>query len=396
MMTKKAKAQTLRHILCLILILVILTLTLVKELSRSSDIYSFETVTLATYTQADTLTGYVFRDELALDSVNNGPVHYLTAEGEMVSAGTLLAEVYRDDTGTDKRERAAALYAEIAALQAALAAEADWKTAYLADYPTLMQSITNSCLADAAAQATALAATLGGKECAGAQTADELRARIDAAEAQLDEMVRHTNDPDPVVAVTDGVFYHTADGYEQSFHTGATTSLTPEGLSALLNAPSNSQKDVGKLVSTGKWFLAIPVTKTLADTYIAQADYTLHFEGGVLSMTLERISLAEDGAQALLLFAADALPSFLSCSRAQRVSVEKQTVTGLSVPACAVTEESTVYVIRDGTARLCPVTVLRSDRNGTLLLAEQQDGALHQGDRVIVSARQLFDGKVLK
>lgn len=396
MTTKKAKAQTLRHILCLILILVILTLTLVKEISRSSDVYSFEVTTLATYTQADTLTGYVFRDEIALDSVNNGPVHYLTAEGETVSAGTLLAEVYRDDTGADKREHAAALYAEIAALQAALAAEAEWKTAYLADYPALMQSITNGCLADAAVQATALGATLGGGECAKAQTADELRTRIDAAEAQLAEMVRHTNDPDPVVATADGVFYHTADGYEKSFDTQAAASLTPQGLTALLKTPANSQKGVGKLVSTDKWFLAVPVQKALADTYTAQADYILHFEGGVLSMTLERISLAEDGAQALLLFAADALPSFLSCSRAQRISVEKQTVTGLSVPACALAEESAVYVIRDGTARLCPVTVLQADRNGTLLLAEQQEGALHEGDRVIVSARQLFDGKVLK
>ncbi len=378
------------------LILTVLTLTLVREISRSSDDYSFEVAALTDYTHTDTLTGYVFRDEVAPGSANNGPVQYLIAEGQAVSAGTVLAEVYRDDTGTDKRERAAAIYAEIAALQAVLDQESSWKSTYLADYPALMRALSAGDYATAAEGATGIGAALGGRECASEQSADALRARIDTLQAQLYEMIRYTNDPVPVLATMDGVFYHTADGYEQTFGTDDAATLTPEGLSALLACAAEPTGSVGKLAAAGKWFLAVPTSVTVADTYRAGADYTLRFEGGSLIMTLERITPAENGEDALLLFAADALPAFLSCSRAQRVHVERQTVTGLSLPACALTEENEVYVIRDGVARLCPVTPIQTAHGCVLILAEKRDGALREGDRVIVSTRQLFDGKVLE
>lgn len=396
MAKKGVNMQVLGRFLCLALILTVLTVTLVKEISRTSDAYSFEVATRADYTVTDTLTGYVFRDEVAPGSANNGPVHYLVKDGEAVRAGTLLAEVFRDDTGTDKRERAALLYAEIDRLQAALDKEADWKGAYLTDYPALMRTLGAGKYATAAAQTAQISATLGGRTCEKSQTADALRAQIAAAQAELAEMVVHTNDPAPVPAVMDGVFYHTADGYEQTFGTVATATLTPEGLASLLAAPAEPAKGVGKLVSAGTWFLAVPTDKALSDTYTVQSDYTLHFENGSLSMTLDQITLAENGKEALLLFRADHLPAFLSCSRAQRVCVEKQTVTGISVPACALTAENAVYVIRDGTVRLCPVTPLQTEDGCTLLVPEEKGGALREGERVIVSARQLFDGKVLE
>ena len=393
---KPRKAQTFRRILCLLLILALLAITLAKELARSSDAYSVEVATLATQTQTDTLTGYVFRDEVAPSSTNNGPIRYLIGEGETVRAGTVLAEVFRDDTGTDKRERAAALYAEIAVLEAALEKETDWKTDYLTDYPTLMQSLSAGAYASAAAQSNDLAAVLGGRVCDKTQAADALRARIDALQAEIDELVIHTNDPAPVPAAMDGVFYHTADGFEQTFGTEAAATLTPEGLATLLSTRAEPNKGVGKLVKNGKWFLAVPVSKELASTYTASTAYTLLFESGALSMTLEKITPSEDEAEALLLFAADTLPAFLSCSRAQRVAVVKQTLTGLSLPACALTEEGAVYVIRDGVARLCPVTLLQANEGCALILPEQGEGKLGEGDRVVVSARQLFDGKVLE
>lgn len=391
-----SKMQTVFRLLCLLLVLALLTLTLYKEISRSSDAYSFEVAALATYTRSDTLTGFVFRDEIAPDSINNGPVRYLVREGEALSAGTVLAEVFRDDTGTDKRERAAAIYAELEALQATLDAQTDWIDAYLTHYPALMQSIGAENYTNALAQAQALGTVLGGKVCEKTQGADALRRRIDALYAELSEMVKHTNDPAPVPAAMDGTFYHTADGYEHVFGTEIAKNLTPEGLTALLSAPAERRESIGRLVSNGTWYLAVPASKALADTYTADTAYTMHLEGGSLSMILEKITLAENGEGALLLFRADARPAFLSLSRAQRVRIEKQAVTGLSIPACALSAQGTVYVIRDGVARLCPVSLLQTDGGCALILAEEREGALAAGERVIVSARQLFDGKVLK
>lgn len=389
----RTRTHTILRLLCLALILSVLTVTLIREISRLSDDYSFEAAVLTDYTVTDTFTGYVFRDEVALHSTNNGPVHYLVGEGETVRAGTLLAEVFRDDTGTDKRERAAVLYAEIAALQAALEQQTDWKNAYLTDYPALMQALGTGNYQDAAAKAQQLTATLGGR--AATQTAEALRAQIAALQAELDALVKHTNDPAPVPASMDGIFHHTADGYEQAFTAKAAADLTPEKLSALLAAPASNEECIGKLIDTGTWFLAIPTTKTVAQTYTAGNTYTLHLDGASLSMTLESITPAESGEDALLLFCADSMPTTLSPSRAQQLRVEKQTVTGLSIPACALTAENAVYVIRNGVARLCPVVPLQA-KDGCVLASPTEEGGLREGDRVIVSARQLYDGKVLE
>ena len=382
--------------MCLALVIALLSVTLVKEISRSRDTYSFEAVAHTTYTRTDRFTGYVLRDEIALTTVNNGPVHYLVDEGQAVRKNTLLAEVFRDDTGTDKRERAAALYAEITALQATLDASETWKNVYLGGYPELMRALSAGAYKNAAASAAQIATALSARESEKTQSAAALQERIALLQAQLDEMVEHTNDPAPLLATADGIFYHTADGYESTFGTKAAADLTPEGLAALLDAAPAPAREVGKLVSCGTWYLAVPTDKAVADTYTVSQNYALQFAQGTLSMTLDRIALNTGGEQALLIFRADTLPAWLSPSRAQSVSVAREVLTGLSIPKSALVGENTVFVERDGEAQLCYVTPLQAKDGCVLVLAEKADGSLREGDRVIVSTRQLFEGKVLK
>jgi hypothetical protein len=74
--------------------------------------------------------------------------------------------------------------------------------------------------------------------------------------------------------------------------------------------------------------------------------------------------------------------------------VEKGTTTALSIPADALADDHTLYVLCDGVAQLRHVTpVLREQ--GTVLLHPEESG-LAEGERVIVSTKQLFEGKVLK
>ena len=167
----RIKPQTIARLVCLALVIALLTVTLVKEISRSRDTYSFEAVAHTTYTRTDRFTGYVLRDEIALTTVNNGPVHYLVDEGQAVRKNTLLAEVFRDDTGADKRERAAALYAEITALQATLDASETWKNVYLGGYPELMRALSAGAYKNAAASAAQIATALSARESEKTQSA---------------------------------------------------------------------------------------------------------------------------------------------------------------------------------------------------------------------------------
>lgn len=396
MSTGKIKPQTVARLVCLALILTLLTVTLVGEITRSREVYFFEAATRAAYAQTDDFTGYVFRDEVAPTSANNGPIRYLIGEGQAVQKGALLAEVFRDDTGTDKRERAAALYAEIASLQATLDTQQAWKNLYLGGYPELMRSLSIGAYSGAVTNAAQISGALAARECEKTQNEAALRERIAALQAELDEMVEHTNDPIPVPAAMDGIFYHSADGLEAVFGTKAAATLTPEGLTALLRATPEPVAGIGRLVSRGTWYLAVPTDRTVADTYTVSQNYALRFAQGTLSMTLDRITPAAEGDACLLLFRADAMPAWLSPSRAQSVQVERGVLTGLSVPAHALVENNAVYILEDGVARLRYVTPLQTKGGCLLVLAEQKSGKLCEGDLVIVGTRQLFDGKALK
>jgi hypothetical protein len=378
------------EILFALLLLALLIAVLVSELSRASDAYFYESAKLVSYTQSDVLTGYIFREEIAADTLNNGPIDYLAQNGTSVQAGDTLANVYRDDEGSDKRERAAALYAQIAELEAALGVP-DWKQSYLTDYTALMRELSAGNTAAAIDRASATATALGGADAQKHQ--DVLLSRIAALEEELRALSAHTGIPFPTKALKDGTFYRTADGYEALFGINQLDTLTPASLDLLLAAPPMLDNVIGKLVCRGPWYLAVPLTRPLAESYTQGATYPVRFDNNRVTMTLERV-YTDDTDRALLIFGTTEQCEWLSPARAQRVSVEKCRTTGLSIPADALLPDNTVFVSEDGVARLRRVTPVLYEQ-GCVLLSEE-DGSLVQGERVIVSAKQLFEGKVLE
>lgn len=395
-MTKKPHgAHLLRESLFALVLLALLVFTVVGEIARFADDVSFETVATATYTYTDTLTGYIFRDEIAPGTLNNGPIEYCVADGTSVRAEEELALVFRDDTGTDKRERAAALYKQIEAYEAALAHTENWQGDFYSAYTALMRELgTDSAAASIAAQA--LCTALGGKDASKQTVAAQIRLEIEQLRAQLQALTLHTNDPHPVKAEFDGVFYHEADGYEALFGTDAVAALTPAVLTELLRVPASTANSVGKLVGNGTWYFAVPTSTALASTYTCDTVYTLRFDCESVPMLLERITVDETPHTALLIFRAENGTSLPCAARRQAVTVERQSISGLCIPAGAMSKDNTVYVLRDGRALLCPVTPILKE-NGCLLLAPSTDGsALREGDVVILSERQLFHGKVLE
>jgi hypothetical protein len=316
--------------------------------------------------------------------------------GAYVTAKQLLADVYRDDTNENKRERAAQLQAEIEQLETALAVGNRWQTAYTAPYVELMRKLSQGDLRDAAENAAETSAALGGRDAASAEEAAALLQQIDALKLQLHELIRHVNDPLCVSAASEGVFYRTADGYEAAFSPDAVATLTPDTLTALLATPQADANVIGRIADCGTLYLAIPTTTELASTYEVQREYTVRFSGGTQRMTLTSIRPDSDGSRSLLILRADRMPDFPLDERIQNVTLEKQTLTGLSVPSAAVVDESFVYVLdASGTARLKKITPLMQ-KNGVLLVQPKNaDGELNENDTIILNTDKVYDGKVL-
>ena len=386
----KGKRLAFEMLFALLLFLLLIAI-LVTELSRASEAYFYEQAELASYVRADALTGYIFREEIAPTTLNGGPIEYLAADGSAVQADHTLASVHEDDEGKNKREQAAALYAQIAELQAALAAE-DWKAAYLASYTALMRELSAGNTTAAHAYASDTAAALGGRDAASSK--EGITERIAALQAELDALTAHTAAPLLTKADADGIFYHTADGYEALFGTNRIANLTPAALDGLLAAEPKLDGVIGKLVCPGAWYLAIPLEKSLAQTYTQGNAYPVSFDAGEAVMTLERI-YTDDTESAMLILRCEESAPWLSTARKQTVRVEKERVTGISIPADALSKDNTVFVLTDGVAHLRQVTPVLCEQGCVLLLPDEENG-LAAGEQVIVSAKQLFDGKVLQ
>lgn len=387
--------QVLAQILVVLLLVGVLLAVLITEVVRAANAVSHERVRRASYTYTDSFYGYLLRDEAALRTNNNGPVHYLVADGDAVQSGAPIAEVYLDDTGTDKRERAAALSARIDACNAALAAtEEAWQNDYLASYADVMQALSAGTPAEALSPADTLSKALMRRDGANTETAEALIAERDALQAEWMALVQHVDAPQTVPAAASGIFYRETDGLEALLGLEAASDLTPEGLDALLSSSIKAQDVIGKLVSTEAFVLALPVTAVEAITYTQGNYYTVHFERNSVSATLQltQISASADGQRALLLLRGEEMPEGLSPERRQCVRVERQTIEGLCVPAAALLDGKSVYIDNGGVAKQLAVTPLLV-QDGCVILKDV--APLQPGMRVIISTRRVYDGKVL-
>lgn len=385
---------------CAVLLIALLVGILVLESYRSAAGIGRKTAAFEVLTRTDALEAYVFRDEAAFHSSNNGPVEYLVGQGASIRAGDPVARVYVDDTNTGKRAAAAELYAEIDRLERSLEQDAvAWQLSYAEAYGAMMASIGGGSWQSGLGAAQGLAQTLE-KRSTMTGDAEAVRVRIATLRAQAEELVRYVKDGAETLHAKDfGYFSHTTDGYEASFGTAAVADLTPERLTNLLSQPNGTGGHVGKWISAGSFYLAVPATSEIAARYETGRVYRIRLiRGGRLDARLVRVSPSEDGGESLLILQVAKMSGDMSFSRRQPVVIEREQVMGLSVPADAVFaegEENFVYVSSGGVAAKRRVILLHRDACGCIVAAGGKEGYLSAGENVLVSPRHIYEGKGL-
>ncbi len=387
------------QVFCILLLIALLVGILVMEGQRGAAAIGKETARTETMIRTDALVGYVFREETALHSSNNGPVEYLVADGDPVRAGDPVARVYVDDTNTDKRAAAAVLYDEIARLEAALEQDAiAWQLSYMNAYSGMMDSYTAGSWQTGLAAAGTMAATLE-KRSVLTGDGEAVRVRIATLRAQAAELVRYVDAPEQLSVKEFGYFSSQTDGYEASFGISAASELTPEKLKNLLSQPNDTAGNVGKWISGGAFYLAVPICAERAAGYRENAAYRVHLtRGGQADARLMRIAPSADGSEALLILQVAKMPQGMDFSRRQPLVIEREYVTGLSIPAGAVFTEGDaeyVYVSGGGVAVKRQVRVLCREGGGCIVATGGGEGYLCAGESVLVTARSVYEGKEL-
>ena len=383
----------------------------------------FSTTLAYSYTEDDgaEVEGILVREEQVLPG-QTGIVDLRVDEGERVGVGQAVAYLYQSEEAVARQQTIRALTLEAEQLRAAMTLTDTGDAARL-DETIIRQTVE---LRSAAAQKdfTALedqvldlkstvlqrAYTYGQEGTGALQTRlTELRGEIDALRSQAERDTR------AVTAPASGTFSALVDGYEGVVTPDSLADLTPDSLAQLLDQKmTEDSAALGKLITDPTWYFAALVPEETAQRLLPGHQVTLRFSrdfSGDLSATVESVGEGE-GQVVVTLSSQDGLAR-TTLLRRQTVELIFDSRTGLRVPKQAVhlTEETVtdpdtgeeetrtvygVYAVVGARAEFKPVEILEDSGEFYLVTPVASDKtALRAGDEIVVSARDLYDGKVV-
>ena len=377
------------------------------------------------------LSGFVVRDEAVLPAEGGGLLQIRREEGERVSKGGTVAAVYADQGSLDRQAQLEALELQVEHLQyareAAKGEEALQKLdaqirQNIRDYRT---ALTAEHYRDTEKQSVALQNQILKRDYSGADE-EALDAQIAEVQAQMKTLRAQSEGNVRAVKATDsGLFSAVVDGYE--------TVLTPESLSQLLpsdltklKADEGTSSNVGKLVLGKRWYYVAAVSEEDAVRLQKQEQalarkgesLLLRFAKGVerdLPVSVCSVGKAENG-RVVLVLEGDTYLSHLTLLREQSAQLIYNTVEGIRVPKEALRIVNQTETKEDGTekevqvtgvysvvgleAGFKPVSVLYTADHFILVEAnppaDREGQRLRAGEEIIVTARDLYNGKVVR
>ena len=368
------------------------------------------------------LSGYVVREERVLADDAGGLLRLQRSEGERVSAGGTVALVYADQTSLDRQQEIDELTGRIDQLQFAQEASVGSEVLLKLD-AQIMRSLlayrselAAGRLDNAEEHETELRSLVLKRDYTNSDSEDlsgqiaELQGRLKELKAQAASSVRR------VTAPVSGLYSAVVDGYETLLTPDALADMTPSQLNAV-KADETVASQTGKLILGDCWYYAVTMSadqaKALRD---AGGSMTLRFAKGVeqdQTVTLYAVGPEEQG-RVVVTFRGEYNLAQLTLLRRQSAQLIRRTVAGIRVPNEALRAASTkvdqegnrttaeglgVYCVVGMEARFKPVEVVYSG-DGLVLVrsaaaSDQESLRLRPGDEIIISAKDLYDGKVV-
>ena len=368
------------------------------------------------------LSGYVVRREQVLADETSGLLRLQRSEGEKVGAGGTVALVYADQTSLDRQREIDELSGRIEQLQFAQEASLGSEVSLKLD-AQIMRSLLDyraelaaGRLDNAEEHETELKSLVLKRDYTYSDTEDlsgqiaELQSQLKELKAQAASSVR------AVKAPVSGVYSAVVDGYETVLTPGLLADMTPSQLNAL-QSDETLTSQTGKLILGDSWYYAVTMSadqaKALRDS---GGTMTLRFAKGVeqdQTVTLYAVGPEEQG-RVVVTFRGEYNMAQVTLLRRQSAQLIWRTVAGIRVPNEALRAANTkvdqegnrttveslgVYCVVGMEARFKPVEVLYSGDGFVLVrstaASDQESLRLRPGDEIIISAKDLYDGKVV-
>ena len=370
--------------------------------------------------ESTAVSGYLVRDEQVLADVGGGLLRISRSEGERVSKGGQIAVVYADQASLDRQAEIDSLTARLGQLQYAqetvLGSEASLKldSQIVTQLLSLHSDLAADKLEAAEDHVTDLRSLVLKRDYTYSDT-DDLKAKEAELQAQLKSLrAQSASSAKRVSAPVAGLYSAVVDGYEKVLTPAFLSDLTPGALSAV-QKDSAVSSGTGKLILGDSWYYAASVSTADLGTFQEGDRVTLRFAKGVdrdLSVSVTSISEEENGRAAVVFTGRSFLPE-LTMVRQQSADVITDSILGIRVPQSALRVETRTVTLEDDTQReeqvtgvYCivgmffrfkPVTVLYNGDGFALVRAasDTEKTRLRSGDEIVLSANELYDGKVV-
>lgn len=231
---------------------------------------------------------------------------------------------------------------------------------------------------------------------------EKTEARLNKLKAERDSYSSHdTNTSAIVESPSAGIFTRTTDGFE-SVSPSSVEDVTVSRLKDLLNQDSEPEADnYGKLIRSFQWYFLGLVDDDTAERLKVGDSASLSFSryySEKIPSTVIHISDSDHGQHAVVFSTKYALSETMAMRHATAEIIFSESG-GLRVPTSAVhvDDQGNTYVFCLTAQKVEKKDVEISESSDTFYLVKQDSAtdALHEGDTLIVSGKDLFEGKVI-
>lgn len=388
---------------------IIIALVLFLAVAAYAGVYAYGALTDQTVTaeaavtsvSADgTASGIVIRSESVLTSAEPY-VDINVSEGSKVSAGGIIATAMSSQTGLERAARIHELELEIARVSAAVEGinSAQDLTARDAQLRSAVLELTGCVVRRELDRLDAAALNL---RCLTFDESESSQAELDALRAEM-ESLRGSSSTDTSFLRADfsGVFSTAVDGYEHLSYSDL-QNLTPQGVMELIESQGEVPEGAyGKLVTDYSWYFAAVMSDADASNLTVGGYANLNFGryyGENVAALVESISPGYNGSTAVVFRCDTALADTLSM-REVTAAVVFDEYNGIRVPS------QSIQTDEEGTEFVWVITAMQLERKDVAVIYRGEDfcvverqaapNALREGNEIVVSGSDLYEGKIM-
>ena len=379
-----------------------------------------ETTPAIIATEASTLQldAYIVRDETVIYASSEGGINYMYDDGEKVSAGAVVANIYSGSGAEQVADRILSIDKKIDVLNNSSVSDKATKndTKVLDNkinelFYIMRDKIEDGNIEYALYKKDELLTNLNKRQII-TQNVSGYEEQIIALQTERDTLTGQLiNLEENITVDKSGYFYSSADGYENIFDYSKINELTLDDYSNIINSDPvdlSQSLTVGKLVNKTEWYILSEITQEQLKKFTEGNEYSVVFpynSDASVKMKLERIIRENDSEQVVLVFKTNILLDNFNYMRKQSIQIVEESYTGYKIPSNSVRVvdgKKGVYILNGNTVFFKEIEIL-SEHNGYAIVKEQptylDDEEYYKKlglyDMVIVSGKKLYDGKII-